>query len=187
MSQALSGGARKSSPLLAVAVVVLLALAVYNVVELSTAQSQMASLQQENSALQQEIFNLHAQVGSLQAQPSYLTRGNTQTASFQLQSACLRVNAGCSGNSYVVILDNNGSMAVPVGYSIFISFKDGTRGTHFGFNTSLRATSLQARESHCFRLRGPPGPMRRRSCPRGTRWGLVWTWGASRQPSGPEW
>ncbi|MDA4120056.1 MAG: hypothetical protein OK436_05670, partial [Thaumarchaeota archaeon] len=137
MSLPSSGGGRSTNTLLALALLILIALSVYSIYEQSASQSQIAFLQQQNYALQNNLITLQNEIGSLQAQVNSLSQGTTPGPSFQVASACLSLTAGCYGQAYYIIVSDKGPTSVPKGYSVFLSFKDSTRSTYFGFNVSL--------------------------------------------------
>jgi hypothetical protein len=136
-----SGGGRSPNTLLALALVVLIALSVYSVYQLSASQSQIAFLQEQNYALQNNVISLQNQIGVLQGQVNSLSQGSTTAASFQVASACLSLTAGCGGLEggfdYYITVNDKGATSVPKGYGVFLSFKDSTKSTYFGFNVSL--------------------------------------------------
>jgi len=137
MSLPSSGGGRSTNTLLALALLILIVLSVYSIYEQSASQSQIAFLQQQNYALQNNLITLQNEIGSLQAQVNSLSQGSPPGASFQVASACLSLTAGCYGLDYYIIVEDKGPTSVPKGYSVFLSFKDSTRSTYFGFNVSL--------------------------------------------------
>ena len=137
MSLPSSGGGRSHNTLIALALLLLIAISIYSVVELSASQSQIAFLQRQNEALQNNLFTLQDEVSSLQAEVNSLSRGSATAANFQVAYACLSLTAGCNGLAYYIIVNDKGSTSVPKGYSVFLSFKDSTRSTYFGFNVSL--------------------------------------------------
>lgn len=132
-----SSRGRSTNTLLAVVLLLLVALSVYSLVELSATQSQIASLQQQNAALRNDIFRLQNDISSLQAQINSLSQGKAPVADFQVAYACLSLTGGCYGLDYYVIVNDKGNTSVPKGYGIYLSFKDSTKSTYFGFNTSL--------------------------------------------------
>jgi len=132
-----SGKGVSPNSLLALALLILIVLSIYSVYEQSAFQSQIAFLQQQNYALQNNLITLQNEIGSLQAQVNALSQGTTSGASFQVTSACLSLTAGCGGLAYYIIVEDKGPTSVPKGYSVFLSFKDSTRSTYFGFNLSL--------------------------------------------------
>jgi hypothetical protein len=132
-----SGGGRSPNTLMALALLVLIALSVYSIYELSASQSQIAFLQQQNYALQSNLISLQNQIGVLQGQVNSLSEGSTTAASFQVASACLSLTDGCGGLDYYITVNDKGDTSVPKGYGVFLSFKDSTSSTYFGFNVSL--------------------------------------------------
>jgi Tfp pilus assembly protein PilV len=137
MSLPSSGGGRNTNMLIGLAFLVLIALSVYSIVELSAAKSQIDSLQRQNQALQNNIFILQSDISSLQAQVNSLSKGGGSVASFYLGSLCISVNSGCAGSAYYIYLYDNGTTTVDAGYGISIEIKDATRKTLVGFNASL--------------------------------------------------
>ena len=119
------------------ALLVLIALSVYIVVELSATESQIAFLREQNDALRNQMITLQSEISYLQSQVNTLSQGGGTAASFYLGSLCLSVNTGCAGGAYYIYLYDNGSTAVAAGYSVYIEVKDATKGTTFGFNSSL--------------------------------------------------
>ncbi len=132
-----SGGGRSPNTLLALALLVLIALSLYSIYELSASQSQVASLQQQNYALQNSLITLQNEISSLQAQVNSLSQGTAPPASFQVAYACLSLTQGCNGLDYYIIVNDKGTTSVSKGYGVFLNFKDSTRSTDFGFNVSL--------------------------------------------------
>jgi len=130
-------GEGRGSTLWALALLLLIALSVYSIYELSASQTQIAFLQQQNYALQNNLIAMQNEIGVLQAQINSLTQGTASVASYQVASACLSLTAGCGGLAYYIIVNDNGATSVPKGYGVFLSFKDSTKSTYFGFNVSL--------------------------------------------------
>jgi hypothetical protein len=123
--------------LIGLALLVLIALSVYSVYELSASQSQIAFLQQQNYALQNNLISLQNEIGVLQAQVNSLNHVGGSVASFYLGSLCVSVNSGCAGGAYYIYLYDNGTTTVAAGYGVYIEIKDSTKETSFGFNSSL--------------------------------------------------
>ena len=119
------------------ALLALIALSVYSIVELSATESQVAFLRQQNDALRNQMITLQSDISYLQSQVNTLSQGGGSAASFYLGSLCVSVNTGCANGAYYIYLYDNGSTAVAAGYSVYIEVKDATKGTTFGFNSSL--------------------------------------------------
>jgi len=128
--------------LLAIAVIGILTLSVYVFIAVPSTQNQLSSVQNQNNQLEAELSNLQNQVAVLGSQ--LRTSSSTQTSALAFEAiACVSVTPKCqtiaSNASYVyaIGLTNTGTASLPMGYSVYLSFKDGTRMTFFGFNTTL--------------------------------------------------
>lgn len=115
----------------------LLFLTAYSVVEIQGLQNQLNFLQNQNYNQQSQLQNLQSELYNLQNQIRSLSTPGTKSLSFRVTSACVSLTAGCGGLMYYIVLSDNGTTSVSKGYGIYLSFKDATRGTFFGFNTSL--------------------------------------------------
>ena len=127
-------------------IVVILILAAYLAVEVSSLQGQLSSLQNQNSYLQGQISDLQGQQGNLENYISHLLSTSTRTAGprFELVSVCLSVAPQCysylghpGSYVYAVELLDDGTTAFPQSCSVYLSFNDTTRLTQFGFNATL--------------------------------------------------
>lgn len=134
---------------LTVVLVALLILSVYLATEISSLQGQVSSLQLQNSQIQFQFQNLQNQEGNIQsALNSLVTTGSASVMSIVVSPVCISVTANCitaNGTDYVylIALNNNGTISIPNDSSVYLGFKDGTRGTDFSFNTTL-STPLPA-------------------------------------------
>jgi hypothetical protein len=129
--------------LLAVALIAVLILSIYVLVEVPAMESQLSSLQSQNDNLQGQLAALGGQVDNLASQLQAQSSSTQTSSSPNLEvTACVSVNPSCSGDNhtgdvYIISLYNGGTAAFPAGYSFYLSFKDGTRFTFFGFNSTL--------------------------------------------------
>ena len=140
-----SQGAHRGNPtitaILALAMISVLILSVYAAVEVPALQNQISSIQGQNSFLQGEVSNLQNQVDNLNSRLSTSTQVSTTKIDV---TACLSVTPECYtfsnryvGYVYFIGLTDSGTSSVQKGYSIYLSFKDSTEATFFGFNTTL--------------------------------------------------
>jgi len=132
--------------LLAVALIAILILSVYVLVEVPGMENQISSLQKENSDLQGQVGEIGNQVAGISSelQSEQQQQSSTQTtSSINIEAtACVSVTGNCSGfnrtgDMYIISLFNAGTTAFPAGYSVGVSLKDATRITGFVFNTTL--------------------------------------------------
>jgi hypothetical protein len=139
-----SGSAAGRLALLAVLAILLLS--IYQAVGVSSLQNQLSSLQNQNLFLQNQVGNLQGQQATLQIDLSRLLSTSTKTnaLSIELSSVCLSVTPQCytypeqkERYVYAMAVTNNGSVTMPVTDSVYLSLKDVTRMTYFGFNSSL--------------------------------------------------
>jgi len=135
--------------ILTVAVVAVLVLSAYVVIEVTSLQSQVSSLQDQNSDLQVQLVNVEQAENLLQSRlNSLLTTTSTQTKpfSFAVQDVCISANPICwtyPGHQgeyvYALTIVNNGTAEIPVTSSVYIGVDDNTSSIGFGFNTTLPA------------------------------------------------
>jgi len=134
--------------ILTVAVVVILALSAYVVIEVSSLQSQISSLQDQNSDLQNQLVNVEQAENLLQSRLNSPLTTSTQTKpfSFAVQDVCISANPICwtyPGHQgeyvYALTIVNNGTVEIPVTSSVYIRVDDNTSSLGFGFNTTLPA------------------------------------------------
>jgi len=139
-------GGTAARTFLTVVTVVILVLAAYLAIEVSSLQGQVSSLQDQNSTLQEQLGDLRNQQYSLQSQLSHLMSTSTGASrpGFEITSICLSVAPQCQlpagypgSNVYVIALYDNGTTAFTQSVSVFLDIKDTTRSTDFGFNSSL--------------------------------------------------
>ena len=132
-----SGGSKAYLVIIAVLILLLLFVAAYSLVEIGGLQSQVSSLQSQNSFQQSELQNLQSAMSGLENQVRALSGHGTPVANFAITHACVSLTSGCYGLMYYIVIEDKGNTSVPKGYGIFVSFKDATRLTYFGFNASL--------------------------------------------------
>lgn len=129
--------------LLAVALIAVLILSIYVLVEVPGMESQISSLQRENSDLQGQVGEIGNQVGDIASQLQSEQSSTQTTSSLNVEAtACVSITADCSGfnrtgDVYLILLFDAGTTTFPAGYSVYLSFKDGTKLTSFGFNATL--------------------------------------------------
>jgi hypothetical protein len=130
-------GARLTGVIIAVLILLLIIVTAYSVLEIGGLQSKVNSLQGQNSFQQSELQNLQSAISNLESQVSALSGHGTPVGSFDISYACISLTAGCGGLMYYIVIEDKGNTSVPKGYGIFVSFKDSTKSTFFGFNTTL--------------------------------------------------
>jgi len=134
--------------ILTVAVVIVLVLSAFMVVEVSSLQGQVSSLQNQNTGLQQEITDLQSQQNFLQSALLRLLSTSTttpRTLSFTLGDVCISIAPNCSylgfagpgPDVYAIVIVNNGTVSISATNSVAIEIKDATKPSDFVFNTTL--------------------------------------------------
>jgi hypothetical protein len=145
LSQPSSSGSGTLKALFLILVIVLGLLA-YSLYQESVLEGQVQSLQLQNTEL-----GLNLQAQELRLEELLLKISTTTTSTplrFEILGVCVSVSPGCplpsngsSGGGYVYWLEvkNTGVGAIPLTLSVFLSFKDTTAQTSFGFNATLPA------------------------------------------------
>ena len=153
--------------ILTLAVVVILVLSAYMVIEVTSLQSQISSLQDQNSDLQNQLVNVEQAQNILQSRLNSLLTTSTQTKpfSFAVQDVCISANPVCwtyAGHQglyvYALTIVNNGTAEIPVTSSVYIEVGDNTSSVAFGFNTTLPAAVLTGRSVYLNATSWPVNP-----------------------------
>lgn len=137
---------------LVILVIILLAFVVYEYGELSSIQNSYDNLQAEDSNLSGQIAGIEGQLFTIQNQLNSLTTTTTNSVrglSVNITGACLSITPSCNGTlAYAIMLYNNGGVTIPANYSIYLSFKGGTKDGIFGFNTIMPNFAVCPRGVH---------------------------------------
>lgn len=135
-----AGTNRGLATILVIAVVVILILSAYSAVSIASLQSQVSSLQSQNNYQQQVLADLGNQVSALQSEVYALTHPQRVGGSISVQTACMSISNDCEDGAYAITVLNNGTTMFGVDSSVYLSFKDATRLTSFGFNRASPPT-----------------------------------------------
>lgn len=109
----------------------------YSSLKIRGLESQVAALQNEKNIQDQEMASIQNEISALNSEVRSILYPTNSTSEIELSGACVSITPQCGGYVYLITLNNNGTTGIPAGYSVFLSFKDETRLTYFGFNTTL--------------------------------------------------
>ncbi len=123
--------------ILVLLLILLLVFSLYSSLKIRGLESQVASLQNENDNQAQRLSSLQNELTALNSEIQSVLYPTRSTTNFELTGACVSIMPNCGGYVYLITLDNNGTTSIPIGYSVSLSFKDTTKLTFFGFNTTL--------------------------------------------------
>ena len=133
--------------LLVVALVLVLLITLYSAVEISGLQSQISTLQSQEVSNQAGLQSLQNSLSYLESRLSSTTTQSQPQLSFAIVSACISLSPLCpptingsprtSGAVYWIQIENDGSGPISNQTSVFLSFKDASKPSYFGFNTTL--------------------------------------------------
>jgi len=143
--------------ILAVVVVLVVLFGIYSAIEISSLQNEVSSLEAQDSNQQQQVAGLQNQVSNLQSQVAPLLKPtHAETFSVKLTAACLSLTPSCDGAYvYSIGILNNGNITIPVDYSVYLSFKDGSRGGVY-FNATIPQAILPGQNTSLVAISWPP-------------------------------